>query len=107
MIQVKKDKENQYRFVVTAKSGNSLLSSIPFNSRQELEDTVKKLQPLIEKPSVFERKTSHNGKFHFALKNHEGNVIGISKGYTSEAGMENGITNLRKRIISMDPLQIP
>jgi uncharacterized protein YegP (UPF0339 family) len=107
MIKVKKNKDNQYKFVVTAKSGNSLLKSIPFSSREELDATVKQLQPLVEKPSLFERKTSHSGKFHFALKNKEGDVIGISKSYTSEAGMENGITNLKKRITSLDQSQIP
>ena len=106
MIQVRKDKDNQYRFVVTAKGGNSLLSSIPFRTRQELDAAVKQLQPLVERHSVFERKTSHNGKFHFALKNQEGAVIGTSKSYTSEAGMENGITNLRNRITSLDPSEL-
>ena len=105
MIEVKKDKDNQFRFEVKAKSGNSLLKSIPFASRRELDNAVKQLLPLVEKPSVFERKTSHNGKFHFALKNREGDVIGISKSYTSEAGMENGITNLRNRISSIDASQ--
>ena len=107
MIEVKKDKDNKFRFVVTAKGGNSILHSVPFRSRKELDATVKQLPPLVSKPSVFERKTSHNGKFHFALKDQSGSIIGTSKSYTSEAGMENGITNFRNRIISMDQSQIP
>ncbi len=107
MIRIQKDKDNQYSFVVTAKSGNSLLHSIPFASRKDLDATVKELQPLVKRTSVFERQTSHSGKFQFALKNQEGSVIAMSKPYSSEAGMENGITNLRKRISSLDPSEIP
>ncbi|GGD37955.1 YegP family protein [Muriicola marianensis] len=106
MIRIKKDKDDQYSFVVTAKSGNSLLHSVPFASRKDLDDTVKQLRPLVSKTTVFERQTSHNGKFHFTLKNQNGAVIGMSKPYSSEAGMENGITNLRNRITSLDSSEI-
>ncbi len=107
MIRIKKDKDNQYRFVVTAKGGNSILKSVPFASKQDLDDTLKQLRPLVKRTNVFERQTSHDGKFHFALKNQEGSVIGISKPYSSEAGMENGISNLRNRISSLDSSEVP
>ncbi|WP_297761641.1 YegP family protein [uncultured Muriicola sp.] len=98
MIDIKKEKNNSYRFVVTSGEGNALLQSIQFPTKKELDTTVKKLSPLMKKPSVFERKTDHNGKFHFTLKDTSGSIIGSSNTYTSEAGMENGITNVRKRI---------
>ncbi len=107
MIRVKKDKDDLYHFSVTTPGGNAILKSVPFSSRSELDATVRQLQPLVAKSTVFERKTSHNGKFHFALKNQSGAVIGHSKPYTSEAGMENGITNLRNRISSLDQSEIP
>ncbi len=98
MIDIKKEKNNLYRFFVTSEEGNALLQSVTFDTEKELKTTVKKLYPLSKKPSVFERKTNHNGKFHFTLKDASGIVIGTSNTYTSEAGMENGITNVRKRI---------
>ncbi|MGB5700618.1 YegP family protein [Muriicola sp.] len=101
MINIKKEKNNSYRFFVTSEEGNSLLQSVPFSSKKELDTTVKELSPLMNKPSVFERKTSYSGKFHFTLKNKSGNVIGTSNTYTSEAGMENGITNVRNRISNL------
>ncbi|NNK20238.1 MAG: YegP family protein [Flavobacteriaceae bacterium] len=107
MIEVKKDKNDRYSFVVTAKGGNSILQSVPFPSKKELTATLKQLPPLVSKPSVFERKTSHNGKFHFTLKDQSGSVIGNSKDYSSEAGMENGITNFRNRISGLDQSQLP
>ncbi len=98
MIDIKKEKNNSYRFVVTSEEGNALLKSIPFQTKKELDTTVNNLSPLMKRPSVFERKTNHNGKFQFTLKDSSGSIIGSSNTYTSEAGMENGITNVRKRI---------
>ncbi|QBA64289.1 YegP family protein [Muriicola soli] len=102
MIEVKKDNKNYYSFIVTAKGGNSILQSVSFPSKKELDATLEKLPPLVSKPSVFERKTGHNGKFHFTLKDQNGKTIGTSKEYTSEAGMENGIVNFRNRIAAID-----
>ncbi|MBT8280616.1 MAG: YegP family protein [Muriicola sp.] len=102
MIEVKKDNKNLYSFVVTAKGGNSILQSVSFASKEELDATLEKLPPLVSKPYVFERKTSHTGKFHFTLKDQNGRTIGTSKEYTSEAGMENGIVNFRNRISAID-----
>ncbi|NNJ89058.1 MAG: YegP family protein [Eudoraea sp.] len=101
MIDIKKDKNNSYRFFVTSEEGNALLQSVAFPTREELDTTVKKLSPLMKKPYVFERKTNHNGKFQFTLKDTSGSIIGSSNTYTSEAGMENGITNVRKRITNL------
>ena len=46
--------------------------------------------------SKFERKTAKNGKFHFNLKAGNGQIIGSSQMYASEAGMENGIESVKK-----------
>jgi len=103
MINIKKEKNNSYRFLVTAEEGNVLLKSVAFNTKKELDTAVKKLSPLMKKPSVFERKTNYNGKFQFTLKDTSGSLIATSTTYTSEAGMENGITNVRKRIAFIGP----
>lgn len=102
MIEIKKEEDSTYRFFVKTKGGNALLQSVSFPSKKELDQTIKKLSPLVNKPAVFERLTSHNGKFHFSLKDSSGQVIGTSKTYGSEAGMENGIVNVRKRILELD-----
>ncbi len=101
MIDIKKEDKNRYRFFVTSEEGNPLLKSIAFSTKKELKTTVSKLSPLMRKPYVFERKTNHTGKFHFTLKDISGSVIGTSNAYTSEAGMENGITHVRNRIKSL------
>jgi len=98
MIEIKKERNNTYRFYVKTGDGNALLNSVPFPSEEDANKTIKQLSPLMKKQAVFERKTDHNGKFLFALKDTNGGIIGTSQQYTSEAGMENGITNVRNRI---------
>jgi len=53
---------------------------------------------LLKENSNFERKTNHKGEFQFSLKDSDGKIIGHSQNYNSEAGMENGIKNLRSTI---------
>ena len=105
MIEIKKHNENAYRFKVSTPSGNTILESIDFPNSEDLKRLVTELQESINERQIFERKTDHSGKFLFQLKNNEGQLIGISLPYSSEAGMENGIKNLKTNFdtISMIP----
>lgn len=101
MIEIKKGKNNSYQFKLKTSDGNVLLNSVDFKSEEEVQRTIDDLNPIIKKQSVFERKTDHEGNFLFNLKDLSGKVIGKSQRYGSEAGMENGIKNLKKRISSI------
>jgi len=101
MIEIKKDKSNSYRFNLKTQGGQTLLKSVVFANKDEIKKTVKELNFINESPTVFERKTNFDGKFLFRLKNKGGQIIGESLLYSSEAGMENGINNLRYRIASL------
>ena len=95
MIEIKKHNNNAYRFRVNTSTGNTILESIDFSNMEEIKKSVTELQGSINERKVFERKTDHNGKFLFHLKNKDGQYIGSSQLYSSEAGMENGIKNLK------------
>ncbi|WP_158977670.1 YegP family protein [Cellulophaga sp. L1A9] len=88
-----------HAFKLENERGNTLLESIPYTDKLELEKVVANLSTFIERPLLFERKTNYKGEFLFMLKNNEGKVIGNSKLYNSEAGMENGIKNLKKIVV--------
>lgn len=95
MIEIKKHNENTYRFKVSTSAGNTILESIDFLYIEDLKKLVAELQSCINERNIIERKTDHSGKFLFHLKNMEGQLIGNSQLYSSEAGMENGIKNLK------------
>ncbi|WP_299536628.1 YegP family protein [Ulvibacterium sp.] len=104
MIAIEKNNGKGYRFIVKSESGQTLLSSVPFSNRSEVRKSLKTLGNARNKPIGFERKTDHEGKFLFNLKDNAGSLIGHSSLYTSEAGMENGIKNLKNRIHKLSDL---
>lgn len=101
MIEIRKSEDNTYQFTLKTSDGITLLNSIDFDSEEEVQQTVQNLNPILERQSVFERRTDHEGKFLFKLKDLNGRVIGNSQRYSSEAGMENGIKNLKRRIANI------
>ena len=104
MIEIQKGDNNTFQFHLKTADGKTLLESIDFNSKEEVEQTVSQLQPLALSQSTIERKTNYNGNFLFNLKDRQGKIIGNSQLYDSEAGMENGISNMKKRIAALKPL---
>ncbi len=101
MIEVVKETDNTYRFLLKSANGQAVFSSVPFANEEEITSVISELQPLIRKAGVFERKTDYEGKFLFNLKNSNGAAIGNSRLFDSEAGMENGIKNLKKQITEL------
>lgn len=100
MLEVVKDTDRGYKFLVKSSRGHTLLESVPFKSEKDALHKMQALKPLVKNSVCFERKTDHKGRFQFSLKDEQGMIIGNSQFYRSEAGMENGIKNTRSRIIS-------
>jgi len=92
-------KQGVFEFNLKLQSGNVLLKSEQFTSKDEIHQVISDIKKNVHKGDCFERKTNHQGKFQFALKNPNGKTIGHSTPYDSEAGMENGIKNLQKSIL--------
>jgi uncharacterized protein YegP (UPF0339 family) len=104
MIEIHKKKEKTFNFLIKTETGNTLLNSIVYDNKTKAEEAVANLKKLKTPQIHFERKTNHNGKFLFSLKNRNGSLIGNSQPYQSEAGMENGIKNMVNRINSLSDL---
>lgn len=104
MIEIKKEISNNYIFILKAESGHTLLNSVTFPDKKIAKDIVQSLNKISIGRNTFERKTNHNGEFLFSMKDMNGKIIGNSQFYQSEAGMENGIKNLIKRINSLNDL---
>lgn len=102
MIKINKEDNNIYNFSLNTTNGNALFYSVGFTSKEEIRNVVSSLDQLDKKHYIFERKTDHDGNFLFNLKNNKGQLIGNSQLYGSEAGMENGIKNLKKRIATLN-----
>ncbi|MGB5499619.1 MAG: YegP family protein [Maribacter sp.] len=101
MIEIKKRGTGKFSFDLKTQGGHTLLKSVEFTDKLEAQNIVKSLNPIRENSIRFERKTNHEGMFLFNLKNSGGKLIGHSQLYNSEAGMENGIKNLKNTISSL------
>lgn len=101
MIKINKEENNTYNFSLNTPGGNALFYSVGFSSKEEIKNVVSGLNMLDKQQYKFERKTDHDGNFLFNLKDKKGQLIGNSQLYRSEAGMENGIKNLKKRIATL------
>ncbi len=98
MYEIRKEKENTYRFLLKTGQGRTLLNSIGYKSEKEARESLGSLIPATKRSMRVERKTNYSGKFLFSLRDTKGKVIGKSGLFSSEAGMENGIKHLMKKI---------
>ncbi len=98
MVKIKQNPTGYFQLQIISQSGHPLLESVPFDTEEQAK-TI--LNQTVSNP-IFERKTNHQGDFVIALKTAQGTNVGVSSTYTSEAGMENGIKNLRRNLTTMD-----
>lgn len=98
MIQIHKHNDTSWHFSLKTESGNTLLTSISFPDKIKMDQSIKSLGTATLIRNHFERETNTEGKFLFRLKDGDDRTIGHSEPYDSEAGMENGIKNLREQL---------
>ncbi len=98
MIEIETTSDNKFMFNIKSTSGSILMKSIRFASKNLLNNVINEVISIKDNRSTYERKTNFDGKFLFNVKNGNGELIGQSELYSSEAGMENGIKNLKKSI---------
>ena len=101
MLSITQEDNNQCKFCLKTEKGHVLLTSISFPDEAEMRTNIAELSGKTQNPIRFERKTDTSGKFLFSILNSNRQIIGNSQLYDSEAGMENGIKNLKKRITSL------
>src|SRR5690606_37923384 len=89
------EKNSKFYFNLKAKNGQIILASQAYDSKAGVNNGIASVRENSTDDSKYERKTVTNGKFHFVLKSGNGQVIGTSQMYASEAGMENGIESVK------------
>lgn len=98
MIKLQLNKGKKYSFKLKSDKGYTLLKSVGFKTKTELDNIVTNLNSILQETARFERKTNYNGDFIFSLKDRNGQIVGHSQNYSSEAGMENGIKNIKNTV---------
>lgn len=89
-------KNGEYQFVLKAGNGQVILASQGYASKASCTNGIESVKTNSSDDGRFDRQVSSNGKFYFTLKAGNGQVIGNSEMYESEAGRENGIESVKK-----------
>jgi uncharacterized protein YegP (UPF0339 family) len=92
----KSDKNGEFYFRLKAGNGEIILSSEGYKSKASCKSGIESVMKNCQEESRFDRKQAANGKWHFSLKSGNGQVIGTSQMYATEAGMNNGIAAVGK-----------
>lgn len=90
------EKSEKYYFRLKAGNGQVILSSQGYANKAGCKNGVESVQKNAEDDSKYERKEGANGKPHFNLKSGNGQIIGSSQMYSSEASMEKGIESVKR-----------
>jgi uncharacterized protein YegP (UPF0339 family) len=88
-------KNGEFQFNLKANNGQTILASEGYTTLAACENGIESVQKNAPDDGRYDRKTSTNGKAYFNLKAGNGQVIGTSEMYESEAGRENGIESVK------------
>ena len=85
-----------FKFDLKAGNGQVILTSEVYTTKAACENGVESVKKNAPDDSKYERKVSTNGKPMFNLKAGNGQIIGTSELYESEAARDNGIESVKK-----------
>jgi hypothetical protein len=93
---ITKRKNGEFQFNLKAGNGQVILSSEGYTTKTNCEKGIESVKRNAQDASKFDRKESSNGKFYFNLKATNGQIIGSSQMYESEASRDNGIDSVTR-----------
>ncbi|MDH3494553.1 MAG: YegP family protein [Acidobacteriota bacterium] len=88
-------KNGKYRFNLKAGNNQVIVSSQLYDKRMSATNGIKSVKNHCSDDKCFDRKVAKNGKPYFVLKAKNGQVIGKSQQYASNATMAKGIRAVR------------
>jgi uncharacterized protein len=98
--EIKKSKDDQFKFTLKAGNGEVILDSELYTTKQAAINGIESVQKNCTLPERFELKEAKDGQIYFVLKAGNHQVIGMSEMYKSKQGAENGIASVQKNGIS-------
>ncbi|MCC6462983.1 MAG: YegP family protein [Saprospiraceae bacterium] len=85
----------EFQFNLKASNGQVILTSQGYASKASCTAGIESVRTNSQDDNRFERNTAANGKFYFNLKASNGQVVGASQMYETEASRDNGIASVK------------
>ena len=98
--ELSKNDKGQFHFVLKAGNHEVILSSDQYESKAAAENGIASVQKNGGDAGKFACEVAKNGKFYFSLKAGNGQIIGSSQMYDSEAGRDKGIASVQANAAS-------
>lgn len=92
--ELKKTEAEKYHFTLKAANHEVILSSQHYAEKASALKGIESVRSHGSKDEHFERKVSVKGDAYFSLKAANGQMIGTSQMYSSEAARDNGIASV-------------
>ena len=99
-FELKKSTNGKFFFSLKAGNGERVLGSEMYETKSAAENGIESVKKNAGDDNRYEKKTSNRSEHYFNLKATNGQVIGSSEMYRSEAGMNNGIESVKKNAAS-------
>jgi uncharacterized protein YegP (UPF0339 family) len=94
-FEITKRKNGEFQFNLKAGNGQVILSSEGYSSKSACENGAESVKKNSQDDSKFDKKVAKNGKLYFNLKATNGQIIGVSEMYESEAARNKGIESVK------------
>jgi uncharacterized protein YegP (UPF0339 family) len=89
--EITKTSNGQFRFLLKAENGEGVLHSETYVQKASAQNGVASVQTNAAADARYERKAASDGRPYFTLKAANGEVIGTSEMYSTEAARDAGI----------------
>jgi uncharacterized protein len=93
---LKKSSNDKFYFNLKAGNGEVILTSEMYNQKSSATNGIESVKKNAADEKRYDRRKSTGGDPYFVLKTKNGEVIGKSEMYKSNASMENGIQSVMK-----------
>ncbi|MDH6313693.1 uncharacterized protein YegP (UPF0339 family) [Parabacteroides sp. PFB2-10] len=95
-FEVTKRKNGEFQFNLKAGNGQVILTSEGYVAKDSCLKGIESVRKNSQIDTRYEIKTSKDNRSYFNLKASNGQVVGTSEMYNSEAAMKNGIESVKK-----------
>ena len=89
-------KNGEFQFSLKASNGQEILASEGYTTKAACQNGIESVKKNAADEGRFERKVAKNGAPYFVLKAGNGQVIGQSEMYSTDAARDNGIASVMK-----------
>ena len=94
-FELKKSTNGQFMFNLKASNGQVILTSELYKAKVDAQGGIESVKKNASNDASYERKISAKKEPYFVLKATNGQTIGKSEMYSSDAAMEGGITSVK------------